>query len=104
MRSSSPAQDAWSNVTRTRVIGTHRSIDRWITTNQSLITSDLPCHDPVNALSGNLLELQKKLKGGRVLSPLIFGELGLGDAQELGELRLTHLETADLPDSPAESL
>ena len=79
-------------------------MDRLFWGGASPLCSDLPCHDPVNTLSGDAFELQKKLKGGRVLSPFILGELGLGDAQEVGEFRLTRLETADLPDSPAKSL
>ena len=47
-------------------------------------SSDLTCKNPVNTLSGKVLELQQKLNAKRVLPPFVLGELGLGDASIFG--------------------
>src|SRR5450759_1793489 len=53
---------------------------------------------PDNFLSFNRVSIV-----GAILAPFVFGELGLGDAEGLGQFNLTQFEAAYLPDSLADS-
>jgi len=67
------------------------------------LSSTLPRKNPVNTLSGKVLELEQKLNAERVLPPFVLGELGLGDSKDLGKLHLTHFKPAYLSDSSTDS-
>ena len=67
------------------------------------LSSNLTCKNPVNTLSGKVLELEQKLNAERVLPPFVLGELGLGDSKNLGKFHLTHFKPAYLSDSSTDS-